>query len=1100
VTFWKLVRRTLFFHRRTNLSVVAGASIGTAVIVGALVVGDSVRHSLMRLTLDRLGRIEYAMDAGDRFVRADLADEICSFLEVDGASVLKLSGIAVYDGGRRRVNRVQVLGVDRRFWSLWPGSVPFAGIEGERVVLSAALADRLGAGEGDEVLLRVGKLRPFPGEAPLLYDRDVSATLRLTVHAIASDDQFGRFGLASSQLSPLNAFVPLSRLSKAIGVPGRANLLLAAGRSEGKLGKSEMNAALGLSWKADDAGFTFRRGGPLGAIELLSDRIFIDPAVEEVAAEVGEGARGILTYFVNEIACGGKTTPYSFVSAPGEPVVPDGTGDDEIVINKWLAQDLGARRGDRVTLTYFVLGPSRALREESCSFRIKFVVPIDGAAADRDLLPAFPGLADAENCSEWDPGVPIRLERIRDKDEKYWDEYRGTPKAFVTLAAARRMWKNRYGVLTAVRYPSRGQTPVQLSNELMRRLRPASLGLSFFPVREMGMEASAGAVDFGQLFTGLSFFIIAAAVLLTGLLFVFGVESRSADTGVLLAIGYPAWYVRRLMFAEGALLALIGASAGVGLGILYDHAVLEALRSVWRGAVGTTVIRPYFSGRTIAIGAVCGAYAALFPMWLAIRRQVRIPLQELRGGWTAATVSLRKRRPMPPVVLAVFCIGVALIIVAGTSPGRGKEAAETFLVAGAMMLIAGLALCQAFLLGIRRKHHQADVSVFRMGLRNASRNRWRSLATVALLACGVFLVSAVAANRHGPVRDASRRSSGTGGYTVYAESSMPILRRLDTPEGHRAYGLRPRDTAGVEFLHARVRDGEDASCLNLNRVQQPRILGVNTNELARRGSFSFVKTVGDVDSRLLWMSLKQPISKYTIPAVADYNVIVWGLGKKVGDTLSYTDEKGERLNLRLVGGLANSVFQGSVLVCEDLFMERFPSTEGFRVILADAPAGKAEALAAGLENAMSDIGFETASAAARLAAFNRVENTYLSVFLLLGGLGLVLGCAGMGVVVLRNALERRGELALLRAVGFSRRTIQWMMLCENWVLLGLGLGCGLVAAAVAVLPAIASPGGSVPYLYMAVLTALITASGVLWTCLATLLATRGDLIPALRGE
>jgi ABC-type lipoprotein release transport system permease subunit len=60
----------------------------------------------------------------------------------------------------------------------------------------------------------------------------------------------------------------------------------------------------------------------------------------------------------------------------------------------------------------------------------------------------------------------------------------------------------------------------------------------------------------------------------------------------------------------------------------------------------------------------------------------------------------------------------------------------------------------------------------------------------------------------------------------------------------------------------------------------------------------------------------------------------------------------------------------------------------------------------------------------RLANFHRVENTYLSTFQMLGGLGLILGTLGMAAVLLRNVLERRRELALLRAVGLRLQTLR----------------------------------------------------------------------------
>ena len=94
----KLILKSLIFYWRTNLGVLLGAAISTAIIVGALVVGDSVRYSLRQITFDRLGRIEYAMTSGDRFFRSELAGEISDVLSVETTSILNLTGIAISDG------------------------------------------------------------------------------------------------------------------------------------------------------------------------------------------------------------------------------------------------------------------------------------------------------------------------------------------------------------------------------------------------------------------------------------------------------------------------------------------------------------------------------------------------------------------------------------------------------------------------------------------------------------------------------------------------------------------------------------------------------------------------------------------------------------------------------------------------------------------------------------------------------------------------------------------------------------------------------------------------------------------------------------------
>jgi putative ABC transport system permease protein len=187
--------------------------------------------------------------------------------------------------------------------------------------------------------------------------------------------------------------------------------------------------------------------------------VFLDEAVTEVALGTDAEARGVMTYFVNELRAGERSTPYSMVTAMGAPVVPSAMGDDEILVNAWLAEDLQLNPGDAVELSYFTMGLGRGLVEAQARFRVHGVIPLSGAAADRELMPEFPGIEQAESTRDWDPSLPVDLSRIRPKDEQYWEEHRGTPKAFITLAAGQKIWANRYGNLTAVRYPADASAP-----------------------------------------------------------------------------------------------------------------------------------------------------------------------------------------------------------------------------------------------------------------------------------------------------------------------------------------------------------------------------------------------------------------------------------------------------------------------------------------------------------------------------------------------------------------------------------------------------------------------------------------------------------------
>ena len=149
---------------------------------------------------------------------------------------------------------------------------------------------------------------------------------------------------------------------------------------------------------------------------------------------------------------------------------------------------------------------------------------------------------------------------------------------------------------------------------------------------------------------------------------------------------------------------------------------------------------------------------------------------------------------------------------------------------------------------------------------------------------------------------------------------------------------------------------------------------------------------------------------------------------------------------------------------------------------------------------MQDVGLELTPAARRLAQFDAVQNTYLGTFQVLGGLGLLLGSIGLGIVVLRNVLERRAELAVLLAVGYRRRTVQKLLLTEHGALLALGLAIGVITAAVAVLPSVMSPGAELPYRSLGLTLAAVLVNGMLWTWAATKAALRGNLLTALRNE
>jgi putative ABC transport system permease protein len=1119
LTPFKLITRSLLFYRRTNLAVLLATAVCTAVLVGALVVGDSVPYSLQRIAESRLGATEHAVTSDTRYLRAELADKMSESLGVAVAPVLNLSGLAVQSEQDLRIGGVEFLGVDGRFWEIGHGFATGQGgqhvdpdIQPGQAVINTRLAQRLQSGIGDELLIRLQRPETIPAEMPFALERQGTIALRVKVVAIAADEAFGRFSLNANQVTPFNIFVSLPWLSEQVGLSdgpsheARANILLVP-EGSGK-DTAAINSELSKIWSLEDIGMTADFREDSQEVELRSERVFLEPVLSQTAlskSPPGQGNQphGVFTYLVNNITSQHGSTPYSFVTGIGHSIVPSDMEDDDIIINDWLAEDLQAQTGDSLVLEYFVLGPKQELLETRSAFRVREVVALDGPAGDRTLMPEFPGLARIESSFDWQPGIPVDLSRIRDKDESYWRQYRGTPKAFVSLSAAQAMWTNRFGNLTALRYPVGRQDPERkaaIARHLLDTLEPDSLGIRVIPVQEQGMRAGSGAVDFGQLFLGLSFFLLVAAVLLTALLYVLGIEQRSEQTGLLRALGFSKRAVRRIHLAEGGILAAVGSAVGAGMGVLYNRVLLHGLATVWRDAVGVSSLQIYVKPWTLVLGAVVGLVIALATMWISMARQVvRSPVELQRPGRLPERGDSRGggRFPIPVVGILTCVAAVGLVIF-----GRGREGGATaaFFPAGVLLLVGLLLLGLWLTRLLNRSGRKIRISVLRTGLHGITRRPKRSLAVAGLLAFGIFIVFAVGANRIGLFVDTGDRESGTGGYTLYGETTVPIAGDLNDSAERIKIGLPGREFETAGFLQMRVKAGEDASCLNLNQVERPRILGVPAKTFARRGSFTFSRHPELPKGENPWLLLESVIAPDVIPAIIDQTVLTWSLHKSIGDTLSYTDEQGREFQLKLVASLENSVFQGSVLISERNFIERYPSGSGTQVFLAEAPPPQAEQLSENIRRALRDYGLELQPAAQRLMEFNKVQNTYLSIFMLLGGLGVLLGSFGLGLVVARNVAERRGELALLRAVGIGRGMLQRILLSEHLLLLGFGLLAGVIGALIAVLPVVLERGTDLPNTFLGILLASVVANGLLWTWVSVAATTRGNLLPALRNE
>ena len=951
------------------------------------------------------------------------------------------------------------MGVNERFTTLFKGAhTPKPG----EVILNHALAEQLNTQPGQTIILRFVQPSALSQDMPVGFEEDGNTTsLRVTVAGVNDN----RFSLQNTPQATMNVIADRDWLAQQLDITGKANLLIC----------DKVIAEIDRHWQLSDAQLTWEKRED-GRNQLASSRVFIDKPIVDALKDL-PGER-VLTYFVNTIAHGDRQAPYSMVAA-----IDNGLSDNQIAINAWLAQDLGAKVGDEIVLTYFIADAGRKLQEASTTLTVSKIVPIEGRYADRGLVPNFPGLDEVDQISDWDGGPMIDRSRIRDKDEDYWDDYRATPKAFVSLKTGQSLWANRYGTLTSIRFG-----PSVTKQDVLSKLDPSMVGLVPRDVRTPALNASRATVDFGMLFLSLSFFIIVSAVLLTGMLFAFGVEQRAKEIGTLTAVGLPVPTVRRLIMFEGAAVAIIGSTVGVLGGIIYTLSVLAVLAGSWSGAVGGAAIRFHIGGASMLFGFVSGLIVAVLAMRLSIRSQTNSPIRSLLQGVVGNKAPTAGRSRLGVAGGCLLFLGAAVLLVT-TDFNDAKAAAGAFFGVGFMALSGGL--CAVYSgLAVLAGRASDTLNTWKLVFLNTTRRRGRSLSVVALLASGVFLVIAVAGFYQSPPTDPSQRDTGTGGFTLIAEATLPILYDLNTDTGREQYGLEPDELPPGSVVPMRVSAGDDASCLNLNQVPSPRLLGVDPRLLAMRDAF----TINHPDG---WAVLDQPLTDGIIPAVADTNTAQWALKLKVGDTFMLTDDQGNDFKARLVATIDNSILQGSLIVSERAFTSKHPGSEGYRMLLIDTPTDRIPQTSEALTQTLADLGVSITPTSTRLAEYNRVQNTYLSIFQALGGLGLLLGTAGLGVVVLRNMIDRRSELAMMRAIGFTMPRQRRIVLMEHAVLLATGLVVGIVAALIAVVPAWRNQNTLTPLVITVVSMWLF---GLVFVYLATRRALRGSLIPALRGE
>lgn len=1089
-----LTRASLRYYKATNAMVVLGVAVAVAVLAGALLVGASVRESLRQLALGRLGATDVVVTS-PTFFRAALADDVVARSATrHAAPLIAVGGAVAHDESKRSAGRVMVYGIDERFGRFH--GVEGLSVSGREALISPALAQELAAKEGDTVMLRVARPTDIPLSSLQGRRETTGERIRLTVTRVLDRASLAEFSLTPSQGPVLAIYVPLARLQRDLNLGERANTVLVKGVGDLFDPAEFFEKSLAPAVTLEDLGLT-TRPGPGGVTVVESRAGFISDALAdrltEIARRDGRPITPVLTYVANSIRIANREIPYSTISAIDHAAIVNRKMDSRpLFLNAWAAADLGAKLGDTVTLEYFLWSDADGLTTASAEFTFVGIVPMDGIGGDPTLTPDYPGISDAADMTSWDPPFPVDLKRVRPKDEDYWDRYRAAPKAIVPLSEGQRLWGSRYGKVSSFRLA--GGAPIAAQS-----IDPATAGFTARHVRNDAAAAAQGTTDFGQYFLYFSFFLVVSALLLAYLFFAVGLEQRTTEVGLLASVGFSPAAIRRAFIREGAILAAIGAVIGAVAAVGYGAVIMYGLRTWWIGAVGTTELELHVSPAWLAAGVIGALAAGLSALWFGVRAMSRRSARALLKGETAArTHGAATTTKAAAGVLLI--IGAALLAAAASG---AIDATAGFFGAGGAWLVGGLTSAS---IRLRRRRTSTTLgrgpaAMFRLGIRHTAVRPARSVLSLALIAFACFVLVSVGAFRKDVTAASNDKASGTGGYSLMAESVAPLMHDPYTREGRDGLGLERGDpiVSSAAFTRFRLRPGDETSCLTLYKPTNPRILAPEPR-FFDEPRFSFAASMAETPEEIAnpWRLLNRRFDDGAIAAIADQTTLMYVLHLGVGDDFTFTPEGHPEVRLRIVGALADSVLQSELIIGEAAFVRLFPRHEGYRVWMIET--ANAGAVTTHLEDRLSDFGLDVTDTHERWESYHQVENTYLATFQALGSLGLLLGTLGLGAVLARNVLERRRELGLLAAVGYSPANIRQMVMSEGLALVFGGLLLGAACAVVAILPALQDRAQTMPWASLLALLVAVPATGLIASLVAVSLTSKGSVLGAIKSE
>ena len=970
MTLASLIAQSRKHYRRFYRLVSFAVILMTAVLTGSLLLGDSVRGTLVQRVGERLGKTETIITSGTGFMSDDLMQQT---LLKDAQGYLLMDGFVSVG---EKLLPVYVWGTDAD--SLSTGEV----------MINEPLRAKLGGME--DIVLHLPSHNLVPSGS-LFVTKSYATQMRVHVTGVKSVEEGGNLLLKNEQTLPLNVFVNRQELAEKMELEGKINLVL----SENIISEEQLNDC----WTPELSGIH------LTDSSLTSDGIFIpNDIVEKLSSHLLPLTSHLyFSYLVNDLVNGNDTIPYSFITAVSEWKNEALTGHD-MILSDYAAKRLHVSEGDSVDMSYFIAKDLKNLETHGQRFRVKRIVPLTDFMRDSLLIAEFPGLSHVEKCTDWDSDLPIKMERVTKEDEDFWYAYHQTPKAIVSYEAVSADWSNAFGSATALRFTSQPEISLNPKDTSVQMVHP----------RAQGLQGATGGVDFASLFLSLGFFIILSAILLMKNPLVEMFTQRRNEMALYRQMGFADVTIFRNLFREAFTTMLCASPFGVLAGLLYSSLTLWLLGNVWSGATHTEGFTLHIVPLTVIVGWVVGLLICVVVLWWVVRTILRQNQDEHTG-------STQKRSQNGYLFVGLLLLTTILIIVNFIF----LHNMVLFIVGGLLWILTWGLFLRLYIL----RRQSGEMNRMQMMWQSVRASLKQHLLAYWALALGVFTVFAVGLNRP----DFSQESEATGGYQYYVDSRVPIQYDLNNPAVRQKLSLEslPDSTQFLGFLR---HTQDEASCLNLNQVSTPTVLAplLSPRLGGNSDSLQLLPQLGEVGRGLL----------------IDEESLIWSLKKSVGDTLYYQNDRGETIPMVIASTYPTGIFHGNAIMSADDFRCLWPKESGLEVLLMKS--SRPDEAAEILSTAMNEYGLNVQSVEERIRMFFEVTETYLLIFLTLGGLGLLLGIFSLMIIVRKNLTAQTATIRQYRAMGFDDRLIQNLLLRENLLVPLYALAVGATGSVISI--------------------------------------------------